>query len=229
MFPTSVRAPKPGFAVITTLLILTNIYFFWQEIVASDSEFFISQFALIPALVNFEKLETLTPFVSAQFLHAGLVHLASNMWFLYLFGPCLEKFLGKIPFLIFYLFSGTFGFFLQFLFLADSGTPMLGASGAVAGVLGGFLVAYPKAKVNVLVPLFPLFLPILFPAQVILLYWFFSQIFNGVATVVAESAAVGGVAWWAHVGGFGVGYLLTEIWSTLLKLWRNEPFKTTRR
>lgn len=124
----------------------------------------------------------------------------------------MEKFLGKIPFLFFYVIAGTFGFFLQFLFLAESQIPMLGASGAVAGVLGGFLVAYPAARVNVLVPLFPLFLPILLPAQVILLYWFVTQLFNGVATIVVETAAIGGVAWWAHVGGFGIGYLLTTAW-----------------
>lgn len=212
MFPTSVRAPKPQFAVVTTFFILVNLYFFWQEVAAPDAEIFIAQFALIPTLIDFGKVETLTPFISAQFLHAGLVHLVSNMWFLYLFGPSIEKALGKAPFLIFYLAAGSFGFLLQFLFLAGSDIPMLGASAAVAGVLGGFLVFYPKARVKVLVPIFPLFLPILFPAQLMLIYWFITQLFSGVASVAVESAAVGGVAWWAHVGGFGAGFLLAKIW-----------------
>lgn len=212
MFPISVRAPKPKFAIITLGLILANLYFFLQEITSSDPEIIISQFALVPNLVNFSELGSLSSFISAQFLHAGLVHLVSNMWFLYLFGPNLEKAFGKLPFLFFYLLSGGFGFFLQFLFLSNSQIPMLGASGAVAGVLGGFLVFYPKAKVNVLVPIFPLFFPIPFPAQMILIYWFFTQIFNGVATVIVDTAATGGVAWWAHVGGFGAGFLLAKGW-----------------
>ena len=91
MFPTSVRAPRAKFAIITLLLVLVNLYFFWQEIAAPDPEVIISQLALIPALIDFSQISDLAPFISAQFLHAGLVHLASNMWFLYLFGPNLEK------------------------------------------------------------------------------------------------------------------------------------------
>ena len=212
MFPTSVRAPRAKFAIITLLLVLVNLYFFWQEIAAPDPEVIISQLALIPALIDFSQISDLAPFISAQFLHAGLVHLASNMWFLYLFGPNLEKALGKLPFLIFYLAAGFFGNFLQFLFLSNSHIPILGASGAVAGVLGGFLVFYPKARVNVLVPIFPLFLPIPFPAQIMLIYWFVTQLFSGVAQVVGQTAATGGVAWCAHVGGFGAGYLFSKIW-----------------
>lgn len=212
MFPTSVRAPRAKFAIITLGLILVNLYFFWQEIMAPDPEIVIAQFALIPALIDFSQFSNLTPFISSQFLHAGLVHLASNMWFLYLFGPNLEKALGKIPFLIFYLVAGTFGNFLQFLLISEADIPILGASGSIAGVLGGFLVFYPKARVNVLVPIFPLFLPVPFPAQVMLIYWFVTQLFSGVAQVVGQTAATGGVAWWAHVGGFGAGYLLSKIW-----------------
>lgn len=212
MFPISVKAPKPGFALITLALIFTNLYFFFQEIASPDPELFISQFALIPAKVNFSTWSNFTPFISAQFLHAGLVHLVSNMWFLFLFGPTLEKALGKIPFLIFYLIAGTFGNFIQFLLISDTTIPILGASGAIAGVLGGFLVFYPKARVNVLVPIFPLFFPIPFPAQLMLVYWFVTQLFSGVATVVSGPVAAGGVAWWAHVGGFGLGYLLAKLW-----------------
>ena len=212
MFPISVKAPKPGFAVITLALIFANLYFFFQEIASPDPELFISQFALIPAKINFSTLSNLTPFISAQFLHAGLVHLISNMWFLFLFGPTLEKVLGKIPFLFFYLIAGTFGNFIQFLLISDVAIPILGASGAIAGVLGGFLVFYPKARVNVLVPIFPLFFPIPFPAQLMLVYWFITQLFSGVATVVSQPVAAGGVAWWAHVGGFGAGFLLAKVW-----------------
>lgn len=223
MFPISDRAPKRGFPFITTLLIFVNIYFFLATLLAPNTELFILKYALIPATVDFSNLQTLTPFLSAQFMHAGFLHLASNMWFLWIFGDNVEGRLGSIPFLLFYLFAGTIGFIVQYLFLAESQIPMLGASAAVSGVLGAYLVFFPKARVNVLVPFFPLFFTIPLPAQTMLFYWFFIQLFNGVANVVVETAATGGVAYWAHIGGFGAGFLFANILGGSAHLRRQKP------
>jgi membrane associated rhomboid family serine protease len=192
---------------------LVNVYFFVAELLAPDPDLFILKYALIPQLINFSDIPTLTPFLTAQFLHAGFLHIASNMWFFWIFGDNVEARMGKIPFLIFYLFSGTVGFFVQYLFLSNSEIPMLGASGAVAGVLGAYLVFFPRARVDVLVPFFPLFFTLALPASTMLFYWFFIQLFSGVATIVAETSSIGGVAYWAHIGGFGTGYLMAHLFS----------------
>jgi membrane associated rhomboid family serine protease len=214
MFPIRDRAPTKGFPLVTILLILVNIYFFQAELFAPNPDLFILQYALIPQLIDFSNFSSLIPFLTAQFLHAGFLHIVSNMWFLWIFGDNVEAKMGKVPFLIFYLFAGIIGFFVQYLFLADSQIPMLGASASVAGVLGAYLVFFPKARVDVLVPFFPLFFTIALPTTTMLFYWFFIQLFNGVAMIVTETAAVGGVAYWAHIGGFGAGYLLAHLFSS---------------
>lgn len=211
MFPISDRAPQRGFPFIAILLIFANFYFFLATFLTPNPEIFIFKYALIPQTVDFSNLYTLVPFISAQFMHAGLLHLVSNMWFLWIFGDNVEGRLGSIPFLAFYLFAGTVGFLVQYLFLAESQIPMLGASAAVSGVLGSYLVFFPKARVNVLVPFFPLFFTIPLPAQTMLFYWFFIQLFNGVASITVETAATGGVAYWAHIGGFGAGFLFANL------------------
>ncbi|OGD86909.1 hypothetical protein A2Z23_01445 [Candidatus Curtissbacteria bacterium RBG_16_39_7] len=214
MFPIRDSAPKKGLPIITILIILANIYFFVAELLAPNPDFFILKYSLISSAINFSDIFTLTPFLTAQFLHAGFLHIASNMWFLWIFGDNVESRMGKIPFLVFYLFSGAVGFFVQYLFLANSEIPMLGASGAVAGVLGAYLVFFSKARVEVIVPLFPLFFPIVLPASVMLFYWFFIQLFNGIATIAVETSSIGGVAYWAHVGGFGAGFFFAHLFSS---------------
>jgi len=214
MFPIRDRAPTKGFPIITILIILANIYFFAAELFAPDPNLFIFKYALIPQTINFSNWANLTPFITAQFLHAGFLHIISNMWFLWIFGDNVETRMGALPFLVFYLFSGVIGFFIQYLFLIDSKIPILGASASVAGVLGAYLVFFPKAKVDVLVPFFPLFFTIVLPASTMLIYWFFIQIFNGIAAIGEETAAVGGVAYWAHIGGFGAGYFLANLFSS---------------
>jgi len=200
------------FPFFTLLIIAVNVLVFLLELTVPDPDIFINSFALIPADVNFLNPTTLIPFFTSMFLHAGFVHLLSNMWFLWIFGDNLEADLGKIKFLLFYFLSGFAGGFLQYLLLPNSIIPTLGASGAIAGVLGGYLVFYPQAKIETLVAVFGGYLRrVEISAQIMLAYWFVIQLFSGTAGVVSGQMALGGVAWFAHIGGFVIGWLMAKV------------------
>lgn len=199
------------FPLFTLLIILANILVFLVELTVPDPDTFISYYALIPASVDFSKPITFIPFLTSMFLHAGFVHLFSNMWFLWIFGDNLEATLGKVKFLLFYFLSGLAAGVLQYLLISSSTIPNLGASGAIAGVLGGYLVFFPQARIETLVATFGGFLHrIELPAQIMLFYWFFIQLFSGTAGVVSGQMALGGVAWFAHIGGFVAGWLMAK-------------------
>lgn len=182
---------------------------FFLELVAPNTELFIDQYALIPANVNFSNLSSLTPFITSQFLHAGFLHILSNMWFLKIFGDNVEEKFGSIFYLFIYLLSGVVGGLIQYLFSPDSTIPMLGASGAVAGVLGAYLVFFPRHQIETLIPFGFYMSTVRLSAQVMLLYWFITQLFSGVGSVAV--AQIGGVAFWAHVGGFVAGWLIAKL------------------
>jgi len=193
--------------ILTYLIIVVNILVFLIELASPDD--FIFQYALIPVLVNFGSLQTLTPFITSQFLHAGFLHIISNMWFLNIFGDNVEERFGKLLYLPIYLISGVVGAVSQYLLSPGSDIPMLGASGAVAGVLGAYLVFFPRHTVETLIP-FGFFSQIVnLPASVILIYWFVIQFFSGVGSIAV--AQVGGVAWFAHIGGFATGWLIAKV------------------
>lgn len=199
------------FPFFTLLIIVTNVFVFLLEITVLDPDTFINSYALIPAAVDFLKPITLVPFFTSMFLHAGFVHLLSNMWFLWIFGDNLEATLGKIKFILFYFLSGLAGGFLQYLLISTSTIPNLGASGAIAGILGGYLVFFPQARIETLVAAFGGYLTkIELPAYVMLFYWFFTQLFSGTAGVVSGEMALGGVAWFAHIGGFVAGWFMAK-------------------
>lgn len=166
-------------------------------------------YALVPALVDFGNPATWWPFIWSMFMHGGWLHIISNLWFLWIFGDNVEAFLGHIGFLLFYLLTGIAASLVQFFFMSGSEIPTLGASGAIAGVLGAYLVLYPRHKIDTLVISFGGFLQKLqIPASFMLGYWFIIQLFSGVGSLGA--AGQGGVAWWAHIGGFASGYLFTQ-------------------
>jgi len=151
---------------------------------------------------------------SSMFLHGGLLHLAGNMLFLWIFGDNVEDALGHGRYLFFYLGCGVLAALLQGLFATASLVPMVGASGAIAGVLGAYFVLYPHARVVTVVPLFFLFPLVEVPAFLFLLLWFLLQFWQGSAALVTSGkagAAAGGVAWWAHVGGFAAGIALLAL------------------
>lgn len=146
------------------------------------------------------------PFFSHMFLHAGWFHFVVNMWILFIFGDNVEDVMGPVRFVLFYLLCGLLALGAHFVFNHDSAAPVIGASGAIAGVMGAYLLLYPKAKVLTLIPIFIFPYVTELPAVLFLGIWFFLQLLSGVFSHVA--AEPGGVAWWAHAGGFVAGMLL---------------------
>ncbi len=140
-----------------------------------------------------------------MFLHSGFMHIAGNMLFLWIFGDNVEDYFGHFPYLLFYLVCGIGSGITHIIFNFHSNLPALGASGAISGVMGAYIILFPRARVLTLVFIF--FIPI--PAFIILGYWFLLQFLAGVSSVGVS--ATGGVAWWAHIGGFLLGMLITAL------------------
>jgi membrane associated rhomboid family serine protease len=214
MIPIGTAVPSRYPPVITWMLIAANcaVFLFQQSLSPAELNEFIANFALVPAryygLFAYGEMDfwagDFLPFVTMMFLHGGWLHLIFNMWTLWLFGPTIEDRLGHGRYLVFYFCCGIAASLAQVVFNLNSTTPVLGASGAIAGVLGCYLGLFPFARVVVLVPL--LFLPLFFPvpAAVLIGLWFLIQVFEGVSDLVTASSG-GGVAYWAHIGGFIVG------------------------
>ena len=195
--------------VMTWLLLVANVlvFLFESSLGVNLQNRFIYTFSIVPArLLDGQPLFFLSLFTS-MFMHIGWFHLLSNMLTLYIFGDNVEDRMGSFPFLIFYLLSGLAAGLLQTFTSLNSIVPILGASGAIAGVLGAYMFLYPRARVVTLIFLFiiPWFVEI--PALFYLAFWFISQLFSGIASF----GAAGGVAWWAHIGGFLFGLLLGRL------------------
>jgi membrane associated rhomboid family serine protease len=205
--------PRRTYPVVNTLLILTNVIVFLYQATLSrhQSEAFVLANATIPnhirlALNSHGSLEAgLLTIITSMFLHGGLLHIAGNMLFLWIFGDNVEDYFGHVPYLLFYFVCGIGSGLAHIIFNFHSSLPALGASGAISGVMGAYIILYPRARVLTLVFIF--FIPI--PAFIILGYWFLLQFVAGVSTVGAS--ATGGVAWWAHIGGFLLGMLITGL------------------
>ena len=192
------------FPLITTLLILANIYFFYLELTSSNLDALFAQYALVPSLIDTANPATWYPFITSMFLHGSLFHILSNMLFLWIFGDNVEERLG-IMYLPVYLAGGILGGLLQYMFMTTSDIPVIGASGAVATILGAYLIFYPGSRILTLLPIFFLFTIVEIPAFFVLAYWFFLQVFNGLNALGTTSASMGGVAYFAHIGGFVSG------------------------
>lgn len=207
MFPIRDHNPSSRTPVVTYLLIASNILVFMAILPSFADEpglmrLFYS-YALIPTdLTNGGSWQ---PLFSSMFLHAGLLHLGGNMLFLWIFGDNMEDAFGPVGFLIFYLACGIGAGLAHVAIAPNSAVPTVGASGAIAGVLGGYLLLFPRARVDVILFFLVFFKVIPVPAWLTLGLWFALQIFNGIAT---ESTG-GGVAYWAHVGGFAFGLAFT--------------------
>lgn len=207
MFPIRDHNPSERTPYVTYGLLAANILIFlsyWplQTNDPSGLAAFWDAWAMRPVeIVNGVDLHTL---VTSMFLHGGWMHLAGNMLFLYIFGDNLEDQLGHVPFLIFYLLCGVLADFGQILADPTSPIPNVGASGAIAGVMGGYLLLFPKAQVDIIVIFIVFFKIFPIPAWVMLGLWMAFQVFNGVTADISG----GGVAYWAHAGGFVVGFLL---------------------
>lgn len=192
--------------------ITLNLVIFFMQFTSPSNLEFINKYALIPNLVDFSKLSTLYPFITSQFLHGGILHLLSNMWFLWIFGDNVEEKFGRIFFPLVYIFSGIAGAFAQYLFMPNSAIPMIGASGAIAGILGAYFAWFPHHTIKSLVGI-PFFGFGLFdiPASIMLFYWLVTQFLSGVGNLI-PGQDIGGVAYFAHIGGFLAGYIIAKLW-----------------
>ena len=209
--------PRRGYPVVNTVLILTNIAIFLYQLNLQFTvsprayQAFLMANATIPAripafLAGHVGFSTaFYPLFSSMFLHSGVLHIAGNMLFLWIFGDNVEDFFGHIPYLFFYLICGIGAGLVHVLFNFHSSVPAVGASGAISGVMGAYALLYPRARVLALV--FVFLVPV--PAFFVLGYWFLLQFLAGISSLGA--AATGGVAVWAHVGGFLLGMLLTSL------------------
>ena len=196
------------FPFINWLLILANAAVFWYELQLGEGglQNFIFTWGLIPEhLMENPQEQWLTIFTS-MFLHGGWFHLLSNMWVLYIFGDNIEDRVGSPRYLIFYLLGGMAAAFLQIFVVQSSSVPMIGASGAIAGVLGAYLVSFPGSRIASLVPILFIFTIVEIPAIIFLIFWFVSQLYSGLFAM--QGAAASGIAWWAHIGGFIFGLIM---------------------
>jgi membrane associated rhomboid family serine protease len=205
MFPLKDTNHSFSTPFVTYVIILFNIliYAFQLGLTERDLLMFVYDFGLIPdRLFNSETniLVRIFPFFSSMFMHGGLWHLAGNMYFLYIFGDNVEDTFGHLKFLVLYIGFGIFAGLSQSIIFSNSEIPMIGASGALAGVMGVYLVLFPRAKIKTLIFVFLIFI-IDIPAIVFLGIWFFIQFLNG----TVSGAVGGGTAWWAHIGGFVAG------------------------
>jgi membrane associated rhomboid family serine protease len=223
MIPIRDDAPRFGTPYVNYFLIAANVVVFLFELALPPSlrDLVMLQFGFVPLkvtafaegahhiavhgmLLPISGDSALVPIFSSMFLHASWLHLIFNMWALWIFGDNIEDYLGHFLYLVFYLFSGLGAAVLHYVLNSGSAVPSVGASGAIAGIMGAYLVLFPSARVLTLVPLFVFFTFINLPAWLVLGYWFVGQFLSGAATAIAYSSQTGqggGVAFWAHVGG----------------------------
>jgi membrane associated rhomboid family serine protease len=208
MFPIQDTVQARNVPLATWGLILLNGLVFLYELSLPTEylELFIAMLGMAPARLGTYPLSWGT-LLTCMFLHGGWMHFIGNMWTLYIFGDNVEDRLGSITYLLFYFTCGLAAGVAQFLVDPTSPVPTIGASGAIAGVTGAYFVFFPTARVITLIPVF--FFPFIveLPAVVFLGFWFLSQIFNGTLALVSADT-YGGVAWWAHIGGFVAGMAL---------------------
>jgi membrane associated rhomboid family serine protease len=192
------------------MIIVVNLLVFLFEVSMDDYSLnnFISVYGLVPDRLQYSSMFT------SMFLHGGWLHVLGNMWFLWIYGDNVEDVLGHWKFLVFYLLCGIAAAVVHVLFNPYSRVPTVGASGAIAGVMGAYLVKFPHSRIVTLVPIFIFFTTFEIPAALMLIYWFFIQVFSGLGSVGYSNVSHGGTAWFAHVGGFLAGILLVYTMGT---------------
>lgn len=216
MIPLRHTMERHGLPLVTRSLVLANMVVFTAQLLMGPAtERVIQTFGFIPARLldparfGYAPWEVAVTLVTSLFLHGGVVHLAGNLIYLWVFGDAVEEALGHAPFFLFYVACGAVGSLAHTVVFTDSTIPSIGASGSIAGVLGAFFVLRPRAHIVTLFPLVVYWAMAEIPAAVFLPVWFAMQFFNGFLALRAASAAqVAGVAWWAHVGGFVIGTLI---------------------
>jgi membrane associated rhomboid family serine protease len=219
MLPLKDNIPAKNFPYVNIGLILINsVFFIYMMSYGLEFDHVIFALGFIPA--RFLALQSETPFspsgflpvFSSMFMHANFIHLLSNMWMLWIFGDNVEDCMGHGRYIIFFILCGVASVIAQAISNPQSAIPMVGASGAISGVLGAYIITYPKARILTLVPIVILFYIIELPAYFFLGFWFAIQLIQGALySLNADQIVGGGVAWWAHVGGFAAGVVLLQV------------------
>ena len=222
MIPLSDSVPSRSTPLVTIGLIALNVLVFVQQLTLSPEElhFFFTQYGVVPAKLQLSDLFT------SMFLHGGIMHLVGNMWFLWIYGDNVEDVLGRAKYLIFYLACGIAGSLVQVVADPQTTIPNIGASGAIAGVMGAYLLKFPQARIRTLIPLFVFFFTQELPAYVILIYWFVLQFLMGVGSLGQNSTGTGGgIAFFAHVGGFVMGMVLIKTMPSKQAYWQRPELR----
>jgi membrane associated rhomboid family serine protease len=216
VIPLKDLTPRRSFPVITLLLIVVNflIFFYQLSLPPKAGEALVMTNGLVPVRIQYALIgahhvtfaQALVPLFTCMFLHGGWMHIIGNMWFLWIFGGNVEDRFGAFPYLLFYIVCGLGSGISQVMFSWGSKIPSIGASGAISGVLGAYIVFFPGSRILTLVPLFIIFFLARIPAVIFIGLWFIVQFLSGLGSLNAVST--GGVAWWAHVGGFAIGAVI---------------------
>lgn len=240
MFPIHDNIPSRTFPTVNyTMIVLCTLVFLWQLATGVDGSADVERFGMIPARVMHPTAQiviehrelVMTPvgpqqeitrrlaapsavpavltLLTCVFLHGGWMHFLGNMWFLHIFGDNVEDRMGHAGYALFYLGAGVAASLTHLVTNLDSQIPTIGASGAIAGVMGAYMCLYPRATVLSVIPIFIFLQTIVLPAPLFLGIWFAMQFFQGVASITSAPSA--GVAWWAHIGGFVVGYVVAKL------------------
>lgn len=191
--------------IVTYIFIALNILFFFAEL--GGGEEFIMRWAFVPQRFSANPIGDLPTLLTAMFMHGGWMHLAGNMLYLWIFGDNVEDYLGKVKYIALYFLSGFAATFAQYAFNSDSSVPNLGASGAIAGVLGAYILLFPGQKIRVLLGQSI----VAMPALVVIGFWIILQLFSGVGSLASQDGEGGGVAYMAHIGGFVAGLAIAFI------------------
>ncbi|HSH34634.1 rhomboid family intramembrane serine protease [Schnuerera sp.] len=204
MFPLRDTASRRRIPIATLFIIAINVMVFVNQLSMSYDGFIemIYKYAFIPSqFVNgLTQIESYIPLFTSMFIHGDMLHIISNMWSLWLFGDNVEERMGFFGFIAFYILTGLIAGFAHFVSNPMSNIPTVGASGAIAGIMGAYFIMFPHARIVTLVPFIPFFIRV--PAPIFLFIWFISQLRSGIYGMA------GGVAWWAHIFGFLAGILL---------------------
>lgn len=210
MFPLRDDRPTYSPPVVTTLLIVACAFVFLHELTLDEytRDYFITRYGVVPARFHPVTL------VTSMFLHGGWSHIVGNMLFLWAFGKSLEDAMGHTKFLGFYLICGIAAGITHVFFNYSSAMPTVGASGAIAGVMGAYLIKFPRARIHTLVFVLFFLTTVDIPAAFILLYWFVAQLLSGYGSIAHTHVTDTGVAWFAHIGGFITGMILVQVMGT---------------
>lgn len=209
MFPIRDSTPRKHIPYINYGIIMVTLLVFIKQFMAPNFDVFVMAYSFVPSRFNIGDIRSYFPVISSLFLHGSIFHIISNMWFLHIFGDNVEDRLGHFKYLIFYIFAGFVAVFSQLIFNLGSNIPMLGASGAISGIAGAYFVFFRRSTVETLIFLFFIWI-VKIPAWLFLGYWFVLQVFNSVGSLVTFDINQGGIAYFAHVGGFIYGFLIAH-------------------